>query len=60
MREYAPDEVLICLCANKIDLRKEFGGLTRYQGQIASEQLGCDYFFEVSAKENTGLDLMIE
>ena len=57
IRETAPKNCIICICANKIDLvhdEKQF----KETGQKFAEKFFADHFFAVSAKTDQGLSEM--
>ena len=54
MRESAPDNVVIVVCGNKLDL-KEDAEVSEAQGLEFAERFMTDGHFQVSAKTDTGV-----
>lgn len=58
VKESAPENVLICLCGNKIDLEAK-RLITDRQGKDFAEKFFADYHFTVSAKTDQGINDMM-
>ena len=58
IRQNAPADITICLVGNKIDLLDDIS-VTIGQGKKKAQDLCVGTFAEVSAKENLGLDEMM-
>ena len=58
VRDEGPENVMICLCGNKIDL-EDRRKITSLEGREFAEKFFIDYHFCVSALTNEGLDDMM-
>lgn len=58
VRESAPENVFICLCANKIDLEDK-RKVSKEEGKEFAEKFFVDYHFNVSAKTDEGMNEMM-
>ena len=59
LREAAPKNIIICICANKMDITQN-EKQSKEIGQKFAEKFFADHFFAVSAKTDMGLSEMFQ